>query len=228
MNEYFEEFYNFGGFGPAIKSITPSDDEVKSYKGILPANLLKYWQEYGFCGWGSGRLWIINPAEYEDILARWLKNTPFEQMQKDGVDHFSVIAIDAFGEIYIWGKNSGTCLSITSCYGMIFPAFNNQDFLESGEELILNLFFANKISTEIDLNDLNDQPLFERALEKLGPLENGEIYGFVPALALGGAPKLENLQKVKATEHLAFLAELGEKRVMADIVALSNALPHNQ
>ncbi|RXE86551.1 glutamyl-tRNA amidotransferase [Pseudoalteromonas sp. A757] len=111
---------------------------------------------------------------------------------------------------------------------MIFPNFSNDDYLENGEELTLDLFFSTKMSTEIDLKDHNEKPLFERAVEKLGPLENGEIYGFVPALALGGEPKLENLQKVKATEHLAFLADLGEKRVMADIVALSNQLPHNQ
>ncbi|PAY01975.1 MULTISPECIES: GAD-like domain-containing protein [Pseudoalteromonas] len=228
MNEYFEEFYNFGGFGPAIKEIKPTGEDIKAYKGLLPDNLLEYWKEYGFCGWGAGRLWMVNPADYQDVLDSWLKSTRFEQMQRDGLDNFSVIAIDAFGEVYIWGKNSGNSLSITSCYGMIFPTFNDQEFIEDGKELTLDLFFANKVSSEIDLTDHNEQPLFERAVEKLGPLENGEIYGFVPALALGGEPKLENLQKVKATEHLAFLADLGEKRVMADIVALSNQLPHNQ
>ncbi|ATD09359.1 hypothetical protein PPIS_b0142 [Pseudoalteromonas piscicida] len=93
---------------------------------------------------------------------------------------------------------------------------------------MIDLFYAVLSKESLDLDDINDLPLFERAVEKLGLLENGEIYGFVPALALGGEPKLENLQKVKATEHLAFLADLGEKRVMADIVALAKKLPHNQ
>ncbi|RXE89640.1 glutamyl-tRNA amidotransferase [Pseudoalteromonas sp. A757] len=111
---------------------------------------------------------------------------------------------------------------------MIFPTFENEEYIATGEERSLDLFFSVQTTTQIDLIDINEQPLFERTLERLGPLENGEIYGFAPALALGGEPKLENLQKVKATEHLAFLADLGEKRVMADIVALSNQLPHNQ
>jgi hypothetical protein len=34
------------------------------------------------------------------------------------------------------------------------------------------------------------------------------MYGFVPALALGGALTLANLQKVKAVEHLVILAQL--------------------
>lgn len=61
-------------------------------------------------------------------------------------------------------------------------------------------------------------------MAKLGPLEVDEMYGFVPTLTIGGAPKLENLQKVKIMEHLTFLADLGEKTEMADIVAMSNAL----
>ena len=39
-------------------------------------------------------------------------------------------------------------------------------------------------------------------------LELGECYGFFPALAMGGAPKLENLKRVKALVHFAFLAQL--------------------
>lgn len=35
--------------------------------------------------------------------------------------------------------------------------------------------------------DLDDNPLFDRAMAKLGALEADEMYAFVPALALGGA-----------------------------------------
>ncbi|RZF99421.1 DUF1851 domain-containing protein [Pseudoalteromonas sp. CO348] len=229
MNKFFDNFYNYKGFGPAIKSILPTPEQLRFYQGVLPDNLLEYWEKYGFCGWGDGRLWIVNPADYQDLLTEWLKGTQFEIMQNEGIDIFSVIAIDAFGKMCIWGKNSGYSLKITSNYGMIFPMFNNEFYTQNGASKSLDLFFATQSQkAEIDLKDHNEQPLFERAVEKLGPLENGEIYGFAPALALGGEPKLENLQKVKATEHLAFLADLGEKRVMADIVTLSNQLPHNQ
>jgi len=69
-----------------------------------------------------------------------------------------------------------------------------------------------------DQTDDKDAPLFGRALELLGPLAHDEMYGFVPALALGGPCRLDHLQKVKAAEHLMFLAQLGERRVMVDIV----------
>ena len=50
--------------------------------------------------------------------------------------------------------------------------------------------------------------MFTPALAKLGRLKHDEMYGFVPALALGGTSTLANLQKVKAVEHLVLLAQL--------------------
>ncbi len=44
-----------------------------------------------------------------------------------------------------------------------------------------------------EYNDLDD--LFKPALKSLGPLKSDEMYGFVPALALGGQMELKNLQK---------------------------------
>lgn len=38
------------------------------------------------------------------------------------------------------------------------------------------------------------------------------MYGFVPALALGGPATLEHLQKVKAVEHRVMLAQLSDLR----------------
>jgi hypothetical protein len=56
--------------------------------------------------------------------------------------------------------------------------------------------------------------MFAPALKKLGPLKPDEMYGFVPAVALSGSATLANLQKVKAVEHLAILAQLTERQVM--------------
>ena len=55
-------------------------------------------------------------------------------------------------------------------------------------------------------NDL--EGLFQPALDHLGPLKSDEMYGFVPALALGGPMELKNLQRVKLIEHLEFLSQL--------------------
>ncbi|NMH64083.1 GAD-like domain-containing protein [Shewanella salipaludis] len=223
MNKLFDNFYTFAGFGPAIKSKQPIEATLLHFKDKLPARLLEYWQEYGFCGWGEGIFWIVNPEDYSEILDLWLAGTPFV-----GKDNYYVIGRGAFGRLFVWGETSGQSIKINPSYGMLLPADSTDNLIKRGPEKTIDLFFATNTKSMMEEEDIEGKPLFERAMEKLGPLDADEMYAFVPALALGGAPKLENLQKVKALEHLTFLAELGEKQVMADIVAMSKALPHNQ
>ncbi|MNP52963.1 hypothetical protein D3C76_1473920 [compost metagenome] len=52
--------------------------------------------------------------------------------------------------------------------------------------------------------------LFEPARERLGTLGVDEMYGFVPALMLGGSGSLERLEKLKVVEHLLLLSQLSE------------------
>ena len=220
MNKFFDNFYNFGGFGPAIQATQPTAETLNFFDRKLPERLLEYWQEYGFCGWGEGIFWTVNPNDYTEILEEWLSGTPFENK-----DNYYVIARGAFGRLLIWGETTGQGLDINPCYGMIFPTESETEQLNKrGPERSIDLFFATMSKNSLEEEDLDEKPLFERAMALLGPLEADEMYGFVPALAIGGAPKLENLQKVKVIEHLTFLADLGEKTVMADIVAMSNAL----
>ena len=75
-----------------------------------------------------------------------------------------------------------------------------------------------KKKKRLDQKDDLETPLFDRALKALGPLARDEMYGFEPALALGGKADLRNLRKVKAVEHLVMLAQLGELQIMRDIV----------
>ena len=224
MNEYFEDFYDYAGFGPAIKTIMPSKETLDFFKGKLPDRLLEYWQQYGFSGWGDGIFWLVNPQDYHEILQTWLEDTEFAKRENNGIDKYYVIGRGAFGDLVVWGRASGQSLDINSNFGMLFPTDSTEDLVEDGEELTIDLFFATMSKAPLDQKDINEKPLFEHALKNLGPLEADEMYAFVPALALGGVNKLENLQKVKAIEHLNFLAELGEKRIMADIVAMSNEL----
>ncbi len=58
-DEYFTEFLEDEGFAPAL-ACTPVDQETLTrYEGILPDRLLGYWKEFGFCGYGEGRFWLV-------------------------------------------------------------------------------------------------------------------------------------------------------------------------
>ncbi|WP_323868076.1 T6SS immunity protein Tdi1 domain-containing protein [Xenorhabdus szentirmaii] len=50
--------------------------------------------------------------------------------------------------------------------------------------------------------------MFSRAVKKYGPLNENELFGFEPAIILGGEIKLENVRKLDKHIHLDILRQL--------------------
>ncbi len=212
MDQFMENFLEYEGFGPPIARRDVPPEKLDKFRGKLPDKLLQYWQEYGWCGYAKGLFWTVDPDEWEDVLDDWIGDTPF--MERDA---YYVIARSAFGKLVLWGTNSGQSLRINAPDGLAFPAFDLEEFKEDGADLTLQLFFSSTSRDTYDVIDSDDQPLFERALAKLGPLDHDTMYGFVPALALGGEPSLDRLQKLEAHIHLSILSQVTELRIMADV-----------
>ena len=167
------------------------------YQGKLPNQLLTYWQDHGWCGYGGGLFWMVNPQEYEDVVASWLAGTRFETH-----DTYHLIARSAFGELYLWGEKTGSVLTITA-YASRYIEGASSSTEEERDAKIQGLLMW--VMTEgIDLD------LFDSARETLGTLAPDEMYGFVPALMLGGPASLANLQRLKADVHLILLSQLSE------------------
>ncbi len=205
MDKSFELFLDDEGFAPAFGCRPVPETTFDKYQGRLPNKLLEYWREFGFCGYGEGLFWIVDPGKFEDVVESWLEGTSLA-----GSDNYHVFARTAFGKLYLWGEKGGRTLDIQSNYGMLYPTPPDGDGLF---DLEIRAFFSGQSKDDCDFYDSNDKPLFKRALKKLGCLEPDELYGFEPALALGGVERLENLVKVKAVEHLLILAQLGEKEI---------------
>jgi hypothetical protein len=212
MDPFFENFLSYKEFGPAFSRKDVPAEKIEKFRGELPDKLLEYWQEHGWCGYAQGLLWTVDPDEWEGALEAWIGDTKL--MKLDG---FHVIARSAFGELVVWGKNTGQSLKIVPAYAQAFPGFDAETFARRGADKDLQLFFSSSSRDTYDLKDADDQPLFERALTKLGTLDHDTMYGFVPALALGGEPSLERLQKLNAKVHLEILAQTTELQVMADV-----------
>lgn len=200
MDEDFEYFLE--KMGPAFDKRTVPAAAISRYKGKVPEQLLAYWQDHGWSGYADGLFWTVDPQEYEPVLEAWIGTTPF--MERDA---YHVIARGAFGDLYLWGENTGSSLTI-SAQGS-FCVARSSTALRSKLDLAVRVFFSNRSREENDFGDL-----FDPALKKLGVLSHDEMYGFVPALALGGPSTLKHLQKVSAVEHLVFLAQLAPLRVM--------------
>ena len=100
LDENFEYFIE--KFGQPTSQRFPTISEVEKYRGILPDRLLEYWQEIGFSGYLDGLFWIVNPADYDDVLERFLESTDFPEL-----DTYHVIARDAWGSLHLWGEKTG-------------------------------------------------------------------------------------------------------------------------
>ncbi|NAS96818.1 glutamyl-tRNA amidotransferase [Pseudomonas syringae pv. actinidifoliorum] len=194
MDEDFAFFLK--KFGPAVKRQQVPATSIDRYTKKLPEQLLKYWEDFGWCGYAKGLFWTVDPQDYDDLLKNSLAG-----IEAFNSDNYHVIARSAFGELYVWGEKSGYSLSITSY--MSRYSTRNSTFTGSKSDLGVKVFFLSMNPEVINIADL-----FEPALEKLGRLDSDEMYGFVPAIALGGSMELKNLQKVKVFEHLDLLSQL--------------------
>jgi hypothetical protein len=196
MNEEFSVFMEALGGPIDHRAVPPSS--IERYRGKLPDLLLKYWDEHGWCGYGQGIFWMVNPQDYEGVVASWLEGTELEKL-----DTYHVIARSAFGDLYLWGEKTGASLDITSH----LSRYLTHTSMYTGEQMDKGLQ-AFLLSIDEEGNDYGE--LFIPAKAKLGTLKYDEMYGFVPALILGGPATLEHLEKVKAVEHLIFLSQVSE------------------
>ena len=196
MDKVFSRFLEKFGSPMARQEVPVSS--IERYRGKVPNLLLKYWAEHGWCGYGDGIFWIVNPQEYEGVVASWIEGTKLQER-----DTYHLIARSAFGDLYLFGEKTGFSLKISSVLSRY--VINNLDFRTEEMDRHLQGFL---LTREVDANNYGD--LFKPAKKKLGPLRHDEMYGFVPALMFGGPDTLDHLEKVKAVEHLTLLSQIAE------------------
>jgi hypothetical protein len=200
-DENFEVFID--EFGEATHRVEVPAASIEKWHGKLPDQLLEYWKEEGWCGYANGLFWTVNPDDYEDLVDEWLEDTPLEQ-----IDAFHVIARTAFGQLYVCGERTGVSVTISCEIGSVF-ALPKELKPKSREDQDWSVkAFLGLNNDNCNLDDESGLPLFNRALAKLGPLAPDEMYGFEPAIILGGKMRLENLAKLKLDVHLTILRQL--------------------
>lgn len=206
MNGNFDYFLE--NFGPLFDQTIPKSAQTKKFHGKLPDQLLSYWEKFGWSGFKDGLFWITDPDQYAVVVDAWLEN-----MEGRKNDTYHAIARSAFGKIFLWGEATGQTITINPLFSQIVITPADED-MQSEPDLIVSVFFGTQTEDYLDFEDAKEKPLFKKALKKLGRLASDEMYGFEPALCIGGMPKLENLAKVKMVEHLMLLAQLGEIEVV--------------
>lgn len=158
---------------------------IKKYKTYLPEELIELWENYGLAKLFNGYIKVINPDNYKDLL-----NDSYFR------GNISIpIFVTGFGDIITIeeGEYIGIIRFKNGNFNIV--AKNIKRFLQN----INDEYFQNKY---FELNQ------YEKAVNRLGELEDDECFGYVPLLGLGGSEKVENLQKVKIKEHIELITQL--------------------
>ena len=176
---------------------------LDKYTNILPSIIIDIWRHEGFCQFQNGLYYIVNPDEWQDVVDVWMENTPFEQLGK-----FYALARNAFGCIYIYNPDTGTKLTIDTILRTISGSIKGY-FTEKEREITISGLFAMISKKRVEF-EIDDKPIFKKAVKKLGPLGWYEMYAFEPAFALIGdaALTMDNLVKVDARVHMLLLRDL--------------------
>ena len=163
------------------------EEVIVKYEGVLPSIITNSWKIYGFEEMSSGFLWTVNPDEYREYVASFV--------YPEQLPDVNVIMRTGLGCMILQYRNKFVHFSaVTMRHNALDRPFELVLDLDLGERQFLNsIFFFD---------------LFEKALKRLGPISEEEVYGLVPAPALGGTLDAEHLQKMNLASYLDYLAEL--------------------
>lgn len=202
--------YFLSKFRQPTTTVPATTADIEAYRGKLPDQLLEYWQILGFSGFADGLFWLTNPADYQDILDRFLEDTPFEQH-----DIYYVIARNAWGKLQVYGEKTGVSLEISPHLNWITTSEGSEQDIKAGNtERTIKNFIAFQSPERLDIKNNQRKPLFPAALKKHGPLNADDVYGFAPFLFMGGEKKIKNIEKCDIFAHLNLIADMGDMEII--------------
>jgi hypothetical protein len=192
-----------------LTALPPMPDVVRPTKAALaklgrrlPGGLLELFRQVGFGRFGQGFLSLFHPHQLDETLADWLGGfdpwrVPFARTALGDLVYFRDLRTTVATRS---GAHDDSACDVT----LVVARYRKAMLLATN----VGHFVENVLGNSAALNALLRKDLFDGALARLGPPSADEIYGFVPALALGGSEEPAALERVKAHEHLATLLQL--------------------
>ena len=204
MTEYVDQdFYDdlVQSFGPPQHVTYPTQEHLDYWEGRVPPLILQYWQEEGWGSLSKGQYWTCDPEFLRPVMEQVFAGDP--QYSAEDLIPFGY---NALGMIDV-AMGQGRSMTIDLVFGTVTWRAPDAKFPESE---FLGVYYSriNGGAYRLDWNDEDGIPLFPWALENLGELGHGEIYGFTPAYSVSGDYPVRNLSKQPIIEHLVMLASL--------------------
>lgn len=189
--------------GPLVGVRPVPDAYSDAYRGKVPQLLLDLWRTQGVGAWKKGVFTLCLPDDLRGLLSQVF------QADKD-FSHADchVFAYGAFGVVHAWSERHGLVEINLLRSEVIANGLSKTDGKAKPDKALTVLLFLLSENDSLDAFDDDGKKLFARAVRKIGCPGPGQAFGFFPALAMGGAPKLENIRIVPALEHFLFLAQL--------------------
>jgi hypothetical protein len=187
---------------PMSDVVRPSSSATAKWAARAP-RVVEIWERWGWGRYADGFLWFADPQQLEETLDQWLGG-PCEHrvpLGRTGLGDLLYLRDlrDRARALGLKGRARDEAYDISVVdvrYKRVHVLATSVAELE--QQLALPAW----------LDGVLRKDLFDAALERLGPPALDEIYGFVPALGLGGAEESSALHRVQADVHLEILFQL--------------------
>jgi hypothetical protein len=188
---------------PPMQGVTaPTKASLAKLGQRLPKRFLDFLAAVGFGRFANGFITIAHPHDLDETLADWLggfdpTRVPFAMTALGDILYFRDLRRQA---AMVGAPNADRACDVS----VVLSRYKKSAVVATE----LARFVEDVLGTSSGLDSVLRKDLFDGALDRLGPPDPDQLYGFVPALALGGVEEPAALERMRAQEHLSILLQL--------------------
>ncbi|MEB2848009.1 DUF1851 domain-containing protein [Rhizobiales bacterium RZME27] len=205
MHEDFEYLLSKNGAFSDQRSV--DDDTLASLQSAFPEEFLQFWREAGLGVWRQGRFQFCNPHDMAELSEKIFAGDP-----DFTPDRTFIYGYGATGRLFVWNADWNETFEIDLPRLEATGLINRNKKSEGMGVLVSSVLYLDNDFYDL-LDPATEKFVLSKFLKTHGALKFGEVYGYFPALAMGGSGALDSLKKVSAIEHFHLLADLGPIRL---------------
>ena len=211
-----ESLLEYEGWSPMGAGHGVGEEHVERFSGVLPESVLYVWRRFGFDGFADGRFWITDPLVWAPVVDAWVEGTalPFPDQR------WWCLNRTAMGDMKLWGEISGPALDVDPILGTLRPSAGDARRMSDPvkRERMGCTVFTSPLKDSFE-DEVSGRLVVDEAIERLGPVSEGQVYGFTPAYCFTGRMEARLLGVEDAIAHLVFLAQAQDHQLEQDFSA---------